>query len=124
MRFQEFRGPLSRHSCVLVVGQLESASPDGVILSLRRIQRQRIVPSRRLWRSARDPSDDARYVGATFSLSAEMSDERLKGNPIAAFLDQIELVGLDIRERLFQAAGPPDLDGVGASGFAQAKIGA
>ena len=52
-----------------------------------------------------------------------MSDERLKGNPVAAFLDQIELVGLDVPERLFQAAGPPDLDGVGASGFAQAKIG-
>jgi len=51
-----------------------------------------------------------------------MSDERLKRNPIVAFLDQIELVGLDIRERLFQAAGPSHFDGFRASGLAHAKI--
>ena len=51
-----------------------------------------------------------------------MSDERLKGNPVAAFLDQIELVGLDVPERLFQAAGPPDLDGVGAAAFPRPKL--
>src|SRR3954447_2031667 len=47
------------------------------------------------------------FRGAVISVSAGMSDERLKRNPIAAFLDQIELVGLDILERLFQAVGPP-----------------
>ena len=42
---------------------------------------------------------------------------------VAAFLDQIELVGFNVFECLLQAARPLDLHGFGARRFIQAKIG-
>ena len=50
--------------------------------------------------------------------------EFLNPYPVAAFLDQIEFVGLDVVKQLLQAAGPLDLNSFSSSRLAQTEIGA
>jgi hypothetical protein len=63
------------------------------------------------------------YVGPRDSSSGVRRASKLLGLwVIAAFLDKIELVGVDIAECLLQAAGPLDLDSFCASRFSHAEI--
>src|SRR6185312_16962015 len=53
-----------------------------------------------------------------------MAGQRLDLKPLAAFLNEIELVRVHVGEGLLQAAGPLYLDSFSAGGLAQAEIGA
>ena len=48
--------------------------------------------------------------------------EPLKLEPVAAFLNEIELVGIYIAEGLLRAARPLDLDAFSASGLPRPKL--